>query len=721
MTEAKPRSTAARAGRRALVVVDGAGSATPAHARARALAALWGLDVVAEIHSAPDGLSLTTEGLVREFSADEALADAADHLPEIDVCLIVPTPDALPGAHLALRSARLGTDLVVVIDEWWPKRLSDARVSDGALWDGMLERLAAAASTVVTSSAAQRVSLEHRLGRDVVCVSPTHGQQPVVQLTNDRRHIALGFSGSLNTSGPSVAMVALAAGPDEHVGSFTLRTPLSGTEWFWLRGLRDLPGVVSEPYVASEPARLGLAALDDVVVWAAGFDQASIETARHDVPQSFVEAAASGRPMLVLAPADLKPVSLCIEHEMAEVVTDPELEQVVRALAALADPAHRAMLAERSTAFAARFARPDDLVAIGDSHDALSGPAPHVDLSTALAPVSVPTPPLLPASEPTWSVTGPAPKLTLIMPLLDAMPWVGHALSSLSDQRDASMEVIAVDGGSTDGTRELVAANGHVRMVDAPGLSQTAALNLGFSQARGEIFGWLNGDDILAPGAIPWVLDWFASRPDAGFLYGDSMAINESGRQFGLRSNVKAGQYDDLVKGDFIVQPSAFWRRSVHEAHGPLDETLHYTFDYAFFLDIARDTELHYEPVIFSLERLRGGAKTAQGGSERAEEFVRVMEPHIGAVVPEAFRPEVAAVHAVSGLKRLKRREIRIATKLFRHAVREAKPRSRALAHVVAGLGWGPSGTANARLLSNAVQNRRAGRREKRWPEEELS
>ena len=310
---------------------------------------------------------------------------------------------------------------------------------------------------------------------------------------------------------------------------------------------------------------------------------------------------------------------------------------------------------------------------------------------------------------------GRGPDVSLIMPLLDAMPFLTEALNSLESQGDVSIEVIAVDAGSTDGTLELLEAHEMVRVIPAQGTSQTEALNIGFAQSTGKIFGWLNGDDILANGALGWVANWFGSRPDAKLMYGDSMAINGNGRHYGLRANVRKGQYDQLLHGDFIVQPSAFWRREVYEKLGPLDESLDFTFDYAFFLDVAQQWELHYEPIVFSLERVHGSAKTSNGGEIRAEELHTVMANHGRPGVPMAFQPEVSAVHAQTALRKLRAGDRDEAVSELRRVASEGRPVGFTGVHLLASLIGGSRGTAEARLVSNFLRSAYR-RRSPAWP-----
>ena len=81
------------------------------------------------------------------------------------------------------------------------------------------------------------------------------------------------------------------------------------------------------------------------------------------------------------------------------------------------------------------------------------------------------------------------PTISIVMPLLNAMPYLDDALTSLAAQKVDGLEVIAVDAGSTDGTLELLKAHPMVRIIEAQGSSQTEALNLGFAQATGEVHG----------------------------------------------------------------------------------------------------------------------------------------------------------------------------------------------------------------------------------------
>lgn len=306
--------------------------------------------------------------------------------------------------------------------------------------------------------------------------------------------------------------------------------------------------------------------------------------------------------------------------------------------------------------------------------------------------------------------------MSVVVPTLNAQEHLLEALESISIQ-EVEFEVFAVDGGSTDGTLELLDSFDFVETIVAPGKSQTASVNLGFARATGDVLCWLNADDVLTPGTLRFVTDFFARNPDEDFLYGDSLAIDGAGRSFGLRCNVRDGQFDELLDADFIVQPSAFWTRRIWETAGPLREDFHYIFDYDFFLRTAASTELNYEPIVFSLERVHAATKTSQGGSERAEEFIRMIRQHGRNEIPLAFRPEVAATHLTNGLKNIKGRNWAKARLLFAEALRTGRPRTLTLAHFIVGLVGGSVGVSYSRLVANWGRSTVIRRRKPVFPE----
>jgi len=188
------------------------------------------------------------------------------------------------------------------------------------------------------------------------------------------------------------------------------------------------------------------------------------------------------------------------------------------------------------------------------------------------------------------------PLVSIVIPSLDQRPFVERTLSSVLSQRgDFDLEVLVQDGGSTDGTREVLERLGdRISLVVARDDGQADAVNRALSRARGEILGWVNSDDLLRPGAIQAVVEAFRARPAALWLHGRCDIIDEQDRI--IRRPVAAykdfrarrHRIERLLVENYVSQMTVFWRRSLQDRVGLLDPSLRYTFDYDLWLRFAR-------------------------------------------------------------------------------------------------------------------------------------
>lgn len=184
------------------------------------------------------------------------------------------------------------------------------------------------------------------------------------------------------------------------------------------------------------------------------------------------------------------------------------------------------------------------------------------------------------------------PTVSMVMPCLNQARFLPRALYSvLSQERDFELECMVIDGGSTDGTLEILEGFGDaIRWASGPDNGQSDALNKGFALANGRIFGWLNSDDLLAPGALKRAVDAFTREPQVQWLYGKVKIVDEYDRV--IRRPVTAYKnlrmrhfsYRRLLTENWISQMGVFWRRSAHEVVGPFRERLHLAMDYEFWL-----------------------------------------------------------------------------------------------------------------------------------------
>ena len=187
------------------------------------------------------------------------------------------------------------------------------------------------------------------------------------------------------------------------------------------------------------------------------------------------------------------------------------------------------------------------------------------------------------------------PRISIVTPSLNQAAFLPRTLESvLSQQGDFELELLVQDGGSTDGTAEILRRyEGRVLARVEKDTGQADAVNRGLRRATGDLVGWLNSDDLLLPGALARVAAAFASSPTAAWLHGSCEMVDEHDRP--IRKWIAA--YKDwrcrhysrraLLVENFVSQMTVFWRRSAMERVGLLDESLRYTMDYEYWLRLS--------------------------------------------------------------------------------------------------------------------------------------
>ena len=225
-------------------------------------------------------------------------------------------------------------------------------------------------------------------------------------------------------------------------------------------------------------------------------------------------------------------------------------------------------------------------------------------------------------------------KLSIVTPSFNGRRFLEETSRSiLSQQGDFDLEWVVVDGGSTDGTLDLLRTFDHdprVRWVSEPDRGQSHAINKGLALARGDVVAWLNTDDLYTPGALSAVADAFARNPSARWLVGRYEIIDDAGRS--IRPSVvrykerslRRYAYRKLLRENFISQPAVFWRRPFGEKVGPLDESLHYTMDYDLWLRMGREADPLFVDRVLAQFRLYATSKTGQMNREQFDEQYRV-------------------------------------------------------------------------------------------------
>jgi glycosyltransferase involved in cell wall biosynthesis len=228
-----------------------------------------------------------------------------------------------------------------------------------------------------------------------------------------------------------------------------------------------------------------------------------------------------------------------------------------------------------------------------------------------------------------------SPMVSIVTPSFNSMPYIRDNVESVRSQDYPDIEHIVMDGGSTDGTREYLASQGHLIWASQPDRGQSDALNKGFRLARGEIVGWLNSDDVYRPGAVSAGAQFLLDHPEVDLVYGDVRIIDENGYIVGIaRSRVL--DLERLLITNPVQQPSVFMRRRLIEQLGGVDERLHYALDYELWLRLAvKGFNGHYlAGTILADYRMCPGTKSYDAPASELKEWLDVVERFF--VAPES-------------------------------------------------------------------------------------
>ena len=222
------------------------------------------------------------------------------------------------------------------------------------------------------------------------------------------------------------------------------------------------------------------------------------------------------------------------------------------------------------------------------------------------------------------------PLISIVTPSFNQGRYLGETLDSILGQGYPSLDYIVMDGGSTDQSVDVIRAR-QQRLAfwqSEPDHGQAAALNHGFGRARGLILGWLNSDDLHMPGTLRTVANALAGCADeAVVLYGGCELFRDTGSIIERRSAVGFDRIR-LQTTDFLDQPSVFFTRTAWERVGPLDESLHYAFDWDWFLRAAKVCRFIQCDQVLSRYRIHSQHKTGTGGLRRWEEMSEVVRRH---------------------------------------------------------------------------------------------
>lgn len=185
------------------------------------------------------------------------------------------------------------------------------------------------------------------------------------------------------------------------------------------------------------------------------------------------------------------------------------------------------------------------------------------------------------------------PKISVVTPSFNQSKYIRATIDSVLSQDYPNLEYIVMDGGSTDGTVDILKSYGKkIRWVSEADNGQTAAINKGLRQSTGEVLAYLNSDDIYFPGTLRAVGEYY-QKTHADWITGDCLVINDAGEPSkggwlvqGYKRLLMTlySRHTLMIADSMFPQPSTFWSRKAWERVGEFNEKYHYVMDYDYWL-----------------------------------------------------------------------------------------------------------------------------------------
>jgi glycosyltransferase involved in cell wall biosynthesis len=247
-------------------------------------------------------------------------------------------------------------------------------------------------------------------------------------------------------------------------------------------------------------------------------------------------------------------------------------------------------------------------------------------------------------------------KITVVTVCYNSARFLEGCLRSVVTQGYPHLEYIVIDGGSTDGSAELIKkyADRIAYWVSEPDKGQTDALIKGFQRSTGDIQCWINADDELMPHALSEVASYFQRHPDVDVITGDCILLTETGARLRVQRQLRFHRFLWFNDHNYIAASSTFWRRELYERVGGLNPVFNLNMDGDLFIRFAEVTTLQKVRNLWSCFRVHPGQKTNMLTEDM---FIEIMN------IRRRYYPNEPAL--ARKVKRLVARPLRMVLKLF--------------------------------------------------------
>jgi glycosyltransferase involved in cell wall biosynthesis len=222
----------------------------------------------------------------------------------------------------------------------------------------------------------------------------------------------------------------------------------------------------------------------------------------------------------------------------------------------------------------------------------------------------------------------PWPRISIVTPSFNQCRFIEETIRSVLLQGYPDLEYIIIDGGSTDGSADIIRKYEPwlASWTSGPDRGQSDAVNKGWQRASGEIVAYLNSDDTYQPGALARAAECFAAWPDTLLAYGDAGLIDEDSARLRNHRMRPLSMLQLVCWHPLVPQPAVFLRRSALQTAGGLDPALHYVMDYDLWVRVARRGRFRHIPARLANMRRHADAKTVAHPERQLAESVAVIE-----------------------------------------------------------------------------------------------
>ena len=243
-------------------------------------------------------------------------------------------------------------------------------------------------------------------------------------------------------------------------------------------------------------------------------------------------------------------------------------------------------------------------------------------------------------------------KISIVIPSFNQGKYIEETILSVLNQKDPNLELIVIDGNSTDNSVEIIRKyeSALKYWISESDSGQSDAINKGYSIASGEIITWLGSDDLLLPGSLARVRMEFESAPsDVGVIFGQSDLFRD-----GITLNIEYGSRIQNVErrlaGMAFPQPSSFTLKKFVDQVGIVNPELHFGMDYELFARLALVCDFKRVDYCFSRYRIHDESKSGAGFIDFSEEWIKVFNSIAVGLKLESTLKEMAELDLITDL-----------------------------------------------------------------------